>query len=274
MGTFWYVAQLLALPLLFGAGLLLARRLPRKPVLVCAALADVLILGDLWLASRPDIEDAIMPEAYRYFQLTGQTLPLAFFLGILAQWVPTRLAARGIWVLLVLLVVRTGMINRWIFLDTGIEKESYFIRGVYRQSTGWSCGAACLKTILHHHGIEASEAEMAELALVKREQGTSIFAMAIGLRHKLAGSDWKVAVLHPEWDELRHLRRPLIVDTMWEGSIPHVAVLMDIEEDNKGLLLWLGDPLMGCTPLRPAAFLEQWKRNAIVMYKQSPFETP
>lgn len=60
------------------------------------------------------------------------------------------------------------------------------------QTTPYTCSAASAATLLHTHGIDATEREMAELCLTHR--GTNWMGLFRGLSKKTDGTPWKVQV--------------------------------------------------------------------------------
>jgi hypothetical protein len=65
--------------------------------------------------------------------------------------------------------------------------------GVCRQSTNASCSPASAATLLRCYGIPATEQEMAELCLTRKE-GTHWQGLYRGLKLKTAGTEWDVEV--------------------------------------------------------------------------------
>jgi hypothetical protein len=65
--------------------------------------------------------------------------------------------------------------------------------GICLQTTAKTCTPACAATVLRRCGIEATEAEMAELCLTR--EGTTWQGLYRGLKRKTAGTGWDVEVL-------------------------------------------------------------------------------
>ncbi len=76
------------------------------------------------------------------------------------------------------------------------ECRSKWQNEVCLQTTPYSCSAASAATILKAHGIEASEAEMAELCLTRR--GTNWMGLYRGLALKTEGTAWKPVVFETD----------------------------------------------------------------------------
>jgi len=74
------------------------------------------------------------------------------------------------------------------------------------QTTPFTCSAASAATLLRQHGIEATEAEMAELCLTNTlQRGTSWQGLYRGLTLKTAGTKWRVDVFQTHAVELQAL---------------------------------------------------------------------
>jgi hypothetical protein len=130
--------------------------------------------------------------------------------------------------------------------------------GVSRQSTDATCSAAAAATLLRAHDIPATEREMAELCLTRR-QGTNWQGLYRGLKLKTAGTPWDVEVFHCNLRELQAtLSGPAILtvqlgpnqtdqryidDFGWIPGLSHSAVLFRFSPD--GLLVEMGDPSVG-----------------------------
>lgn len=65
--------------------------------------------------------------------------------------------------------------------------------GICLQTTSRTCTPACAATLLRHHGIAATEQEMAELCLTRT--GTTWQGLYRGLKRKTANTSWDVEVL-------------------------------------------------------------------------------
>ncbi|MEX0819802.1 MAG: hypothetical protein WD070_09405, partial [Pirellulaceae bacterium] len=72
--------------------------------------------------------------------------------------------------------------------------------GICLQTTQQTCTPASAATLLRWHGIDATEAEMAELCLTR--QGTTWMGLYRGLKHKTRGTRWDVEVLECGADEI------------------------------------------------------------------------
>jgi hypothetical protein len=73
--------------------------------------------------------------------------------------------------------------------------------GICLQTTQFTCTAASAATLLRLHGIEATEAEMADLCLTR--QGTTWMGLYRGLKQKTRGTRWDVEAIECEATEIR-----------------------------------------------------------------------
>lgn len=71
--------------------------------------------------------------------------------------------------------------------------NSWTKEGICVQTTMQTCTAASAATLLALHGIQATEGEMADLCLTR--EGTTWMGLYRGLKHKTAGTPWKVEVV-------------------------------------------------------------------------------
>ena len=129
--------------------------------------------------------------------------------------------------------------------------------GVCRQTTPATCSAASAATLLRHHGIPATEQEMAELCVTRR--GTSWLGLYRGMKLKTAGTEWDVEVISGDLSEVAVSgsggailflrltaavaeRNPVFEANGWIAGTSHAAVLFGI--DPRGMFL-MGDPSVG-----------------------------
>lgn len=112
--------------------------------------------------------------------------------------------------------------------------------GTCLQTTRFTCSPACAATLLRHHGIDATEQEMAQLCLTRH--GTTWLGLYRGLKKKTAGTAWDVEVVECSADDLRrYASQPLILrvgldrsglldaslaaDMGWRPGLRHSVVL-------------------------------------------------
>ncbi len=127
------------------------------------------------------------------------------------------------------------------------------------QSTPYTCSAASAATLLHAHGIETTEQEMAQLCLTGNgRKGTSWQGLFRGLSLKTEDSPWKVEVFETEPSKLDELAdRPTLLvaclpsvgctdptyqeDGGWIPGQTHAVVCLELRKH----LAIMGDPRVG-----------------------------
>jgi hypothetical protein len=91
--------------------------------------------------------------------------------------------------------------------------------GDCQQTTPYTCSAAAAATLLHLHGIAATEQEMAELCLTRH--GTSWLGLYRGLKLKTQGTDWDVEVVRCSAEGVYdHAEWPMIMEVGLEADAP------------------------------------------------------
>lgn len=151
-----------------------------------------------------------------------------------------------IWLILIILLVGvyygTGYFARYQALnDPRLAEDVIDHNGVVLQTTGYSCGPASLKMLLHDYGIEVSQLEMVKAAY------TGIFgtyASAMPTVGKKYGFDVETKYL--SFDEIIDLNVTMIME---EGA--HVVYLAP---DLAGRLIHTKDPMMGLTVMTKETF--------------------
>ena len=126
--------------------------------------------------------------------------------------------------------------------------------GTCLQTTPYTCSPACAAMLLRRYGIEATEAEMAELCLTRG--GTSWQGLYRGMKLKTTGTEWDVEVRDVSADELQPLRGgPMILSvglaadaqvsrefTREFGWVPGVNHSVVLESWQTGDLAIIADP--------------------------------
>ena len=182
------VAALLAL-----LGLRAGRCWPRRLVFLLAMLTVAFmflfgtqLLDSIWMIRLLPVSNAIVVANW-LLPATGLLIGLAWHL------LPSPLWRR------LLFVVPLAGIGVWRFHGPLSGRPPGNIQDrwnadVCLQSSSSSCGAAAAATLLRAPGIAATEAEMADLCLTRR-QGTTLHGLYRGLRLKTSGTPWRVEIL-------------------------------------------------------------------------------
>lgn len=244
---------------LFGAGRTIGRRVSVRSVNRLSVVTIVALMA--YIACLWDQTTLVRWLPFSNLIVLGNWFPLeAAFLGGLASaqtsmpvWrrglTVTSLQLAGVFVVLSPL------------LGTAPQCGHNWSEGVCLQTTRQTCSAASAATLLHMHGIPATEQEMAELCLTRR--GTNWMGLYRGLKKKTAGTEWDVEVFTGSADELRSLGSPAILsvglsrpeeadalyqaELGWTPGVRHSVVLMGFVTD----LVEIGEPT-------PDAGRERW----------------
>ncbi|MBI3828806.1 MAG: hypothetical protein HY291_04775 [Planctomycetes bacterium] len=142
---------------------------------------------------------------------------------------------------------------------------------VVLQSTGYTCGASSCATLLRKTGIDpnATEAELVPRVLTRRGDGATVLGMAAGLRESAQPAGWRVKVFEPDWDTFKTLRKPVLCSVRLSNAITHAVVVTEIDP-RKGVQV--ADPLRGLSWWTESNFRARFLNDAVVVYKQDPFE--
>jgi hypothetical protein len=172
--TLWFAAQALAASAAVILGLRVARARPAiwRPVAVVATA--LMLLWPLVRVFPAAPLELLGPGIVIFIEVTGIVIPAALLFAIasgVVQRARDRRALRLLLVVCALYFVRSGL---WMVHPPVPElSTATFEDGVCRQSTDYTCVAASLVTLLHAHGIEATETEMARLSYTEVGNGAT-----------------------------------------------------------------------------------------------------
>jgi len=138
--------------------------------------------------------------------------------------------------------------------------------GVCRQSTGYTCVAASLVTLLRAYGIETSETEMARLSLTEIDGGATDARAIYALERKLTGTPLRPRYERMDFARLCAAPKPCLVSTDWGYFSSHMLPVMEASHDT----VMLGDPLTGPRTVPADEFLTQWHRRGIYLASTEP----
>jgi hypothetical protein len=130
-------------------------------------------------------------------------------------------------------------------------------QGICRQTTPYTCSAACAATVLKTHGIAATEQEMAELCLTRR--GTTWQGIFRGLKLKTVGTPYEVEVFACSAAGLRSLTPDCMILTVgvprfgevdpiyeeqysWRRGVRHTVLLFEFVANER---VEMADPDVG-----------------------------
>ncbi len=258
----WFAGQFVAALLAAVLGWRVGKRSARlwRPV---AVLAAVLML--LWPLLRffPTLALGVFDACLLIFvEVTGIVVPAAVLFAIAAEQLQQQRQRRAVRLLLLvclLYFVRSGawMIGR----PVPDMKISRYNDGVCRQSTGYTCVAAALVTMLRGFGIESTETEMARLSYTEIGNGSTDMRAVCALQHKLAGRPLAVRYERMGYARLREIALPCLVPIKWGYYISHMVAVLEVHEDR----VVLGDPLVGRREMPRGEFDEEWLSRAVFL---------
>jgi hypothetical protein len=256
------------LPICGGASAFLAgrslRRLPRAAQIVLVALC----VGLVGVAGLPLLRSIPDDVARMLSLLGGATVLLSgvalFLLGVVWS-VPGRSLSSGFLAALAalagcLLLIESGGRLWWRFCAPQMWQRSADTKGHLQQSSAVSCSPAAAVMLLHHHGIDASEGEMAYLS------GTSLFGTdAHGMARALArkGYPHGMTALAQRTDYEARLRRggPFLAHVQ-QSLTGHALLVVEMSKEHVEVL----DPLDGRgRRMSRADFERVWDGMAISM---------
>lgn len=260
----WFGGQAVA----GAAALLLGRRIGRarpRTWKTVAVVAAVFMLG--WPLMRWSPAHALRLIGVRpliFIEVTGIIIPAVLLFSIAALHVRPR-DRRALHLMLVvcgLYFVRSGF---WMLGPQVPEwKTSRYADGVCRQSTGYTCVAASLVTLLRAHDIEAGETDMARLSYTEIGNGTTDSRAVYGLQRKLAGSPLEVRYEVMDYDRLQQIELPCVVPIEWGYFISHMVAVLAVKPDG----VVVGDPLEGSREMDRKAFTRVWLRRGIYLHNR------
>lgn len=196
-------------------------------------------------------------------ELTGLAIPAALFFGVASRLVPRAADGRAIRLLVVFAAIYFVRAGWWMIVPAwgGIGGTNIDRAGICRQTTGYTCVAASMVTMLRARGIPAGEAEMARLAHTQTGGGATDSRAVWALETKLAGTP-----LHPRYARLDAAQlvrapKPCLVQLDWGYFTSHMVPVMEATAER----VVVGDPLTGAREMLMPEFLAKWKRTAIVL---------
>ncbi len=159
-------------------------------------------------------------------------------------------------VTLILLLDGSGRLW-WRWLSPGVWNNRCDAAGCVRQTSSVTCGPAAAVMLLHAHGIEASEGELAYEAETSFF-GTSLAALANVISKRAHSSGMSARVERLPFDTWAERQTPFLAQVQSSGG--H-ALFVERLTDKEGHVI---DPATGKRAVLPrAAFLRTWEGRGI-----------
>jgi hypothetical protein len=190
-------------------------------------------------------------------------LPFSVLFFACASHLASRPNRKAIKSLSAVLVVFVWIMTGWRLLPMPMKDFGRNMRdGVCLQSSGYTCGAASLVTMLGRMQIDVTEGEMAMLTGTIPGRGVTDFQAAYGLQRKLASlvRPEIVAIIEcPDHDPMR-VRPPFLAGMKHSFWFDHMVCVLEVRE---GVVV-IGDPLGGKRMMPLDIFRGEWRGLAIV----------
>ena len=251
----WFAGQVTAA---VGAGVLGWRVSQARPRAwkQAAVVATVLMLA--WPLMRLFPAHVIRwfgTEPVIFLEVTGIVVPAVLLFTIAARQARTpgqRRAVRLLIPVCCLYFVRYGV---WMVRPPlGDLGATQIEGGVCRQSTGYTCVAASLVTLLRAYGYPASETEMARLSFTERDWGTTDSRAVAALQERLRGEPVEVCYETMDYERLKAVPKPCVVPIRWNYFVSHMVPVLSATDDT----VLLADPLTGVTEKSAREFRAVW----------------
>lgn len=247
-------------------GFLLGKRIARLKKIfwvLCTSFCIASIIFYILVNYYPAVEFKLIPTFLAAFYEILNFIPSAMILiGIGFERVTERnkraLKLFGIFVFIVALFQTSC-----IFVGHTVREEEFRINeeGVCIQSTGYTCGAASAVTLLRHYEIYATELEMAKLSRTRPALGVRMASLARAIGEKVREKNLSVELFKTNWETLKNLRKPCIVDVDWALFVSHVIVLLETGDSK----VKIADPLSGVVYWDKKRFLDKWLGSVIIV---------
>jgi hypothetical protein len=258
-----FAAQLL----LALAAFLLAPRIARARetvwVTTCALALGAILIWPLMRVFPIQPIDWLGAPTIACLELTGLAIPAVLFFAIASRHVPRPSDRRAILFLTAFAAIYFIRAGWWMLAPAaaGIGPTNLDADGVCRQTTGYTCVAASMVTMLRARDQPADEAEMARLAFTQTGGGATDSRTLWALQAKLAGTGLRPRYLHLDAPGLIAAPKPCLVQLDWGFFVSHMVPVLEATADR----VVIGDPLSGRRELPMPEFLAKWKRLAIVL---------
>ena len=241
----------------------------RKRLLIGAALSLIPIIAKMIFSIFPLLEARIMPiDVYAAIQ-RDFWLPFAvLFFAFSSHLVPSRYR-RSILIIVVMLVLVVAHQSSWHLGKPDMyDYKGKIVKGVCRQTSYETCGAASMVTLLNSKGIPTTEGEMAMLSMTAPRMGLSPQGAAYGLKRKLGqlGRSEHVAVKVPELKDLHLLPKPFLAGIKFSSWTNHMVCVLETTQE----YLVVGDPIsIGPKRWSWENFRKMWSGIVIVCHKNN-----
>lgn len=130
---------------------------------------------------------------------------------------------------------------------------------VVEQTQDYSCVPAASATALRMLGLNATEAEMAELTETRAGSGATLLRALNGIDNRLKHTGIEATLLEPDYDALMRLEPPLLTPLQYESARLHMVTIVEVRPH----LVLLADPQVGVEFLSRHQFEEIYRGQVI-----------
>jgi hypothetical protein len=165
----------------------------------------------------------------------------------------------------ILLIHHSGRLT-WRWLGGAAWHNRADAKGCVTQSTGWSCSPAAAVMLLHHHGINATEGEMAYRAGTNLLLGTNVYEMAVALSEKVKTMGLSVDVHREDYNRWQRRGVPFLAHVTIQNLGGHALFIERLTDEAAEVI----DPRHGQRQTIPRAALERiWDGTGICLTHDS-----
>jgi predicted double-glycine peptidase len=212
----------------------------------------------------PMMEGRLMPIDFYTIIQREFWLPFAvLFFALASHLVPSRYR-RSILIIVVILVLVAAQQASWrLGTPEMYNYKGKILKGVCRQTSYETCGAASMVTLLNSKGIITTEGEMARLSMTASRLGLSPHGAAYGLKRKLGqlGLSDDVIIKVPEFKNIHKLPTPFLAGIKFSSLTNHLVCVLDATKE----YLVIGDPIsIGPQRWSWESFNKRWSGIVIV----------
>ena len=240
------------------------RRLRPRRFAACMAAAAALMCLRIFLHAHPEYEQYLLrwlSDDYIYFSAWEAPLAALMVFGLAAH-LPGRRTRR----LVVLALGVLAPLFLWDSFSTCLQPRyvmaaQFDADGVCRQGTSYSCGPAAAVMMLKFVDAEVSEGEMANLCLLRPDQGVTALELCRGLNIALRPWARRAVIERIPPDELDALRPPFLAQLRRGNVTMHCVVVVEVRSDT----VLLADPARGRSIRSRSDFLRDWTGIAITV---------
>jgi len=255
--------QLLLAAVAFVCAARIAKGSRRMWMGACAASLGLLLMWPLMRVFPVVFIDVLSAPAIACIELTGLAIPAVLLFGVASQQLPKvsdRRAVRWLSAVAAVYFVKAG----WWMIAPGVGNvgpTKLDENGICRQTTGYTCVAASMVTMLRAHGISADEKEMAELAYTQVNGGATDSRTLWALERKLAGTGLRAEYRALDERGIIEAAKPFMVQLDWGFFISHMVPVMEATASQ----VVIGDPLNGERRVPMEEFMRKWKGMGIML---------